>query len=318
MQPTRSESWEAVNQSEARIASLRRVTTGTVESGTSKSGGRGHSKILYQKVNQHDQEQDLDSDQENCAKDWVVREPPSSSIMELNIHNRRLFLGSFLAVEVTGLLAVIMTIAWVIEFKGGVVWGTTELGINFNWHPILMTLGLIFLYGNGALIYRVFPPRNDSHKLGLKIGHAVVMMITFIIMVIGLQAAFDSHNLATPPKPNLYTLHSWIGLIAALLFGLQWALGFSAFLFPKFSPEIRSILMPFHQYFGSSILCLAVAAALMGHLEKAIWSNKAYSQKDSESMVVNFIGVFLVLFVMGVTFLLSKFSKENPAGHRAV
>lgn len=303
-----------MNQSEARIASLRRVTTGTVESGTSKSGGREHSNILYQQVNQQDQ--DLASDQEDSGKGRVVREPPSS-IMELNIYNRRLFLGSFLAVEATGLLAVIMTIVWVFEFKGGVA-PKPDMGINFNWHPILMTLGLIFLYGNGALIYRVIPPRNDSHKLGLKIGHAVVMMITFIIMVVGLQAAFDSHNLATPPKPNLYTLHSWIGLIAALLFGFQWALGFSAFLFPKFSPEIRAILMPFHQYFGSSILCLAVAAALMGHLEKAIWSNKAYSQKDSESMVVNFIGVFLVLFVMGVTFLLSKFSKENPAGHRAV
>jgi len=126
------------------------------------------------------------------------------------------------------------------------------------------------------------------------------------------QAAFDSHNLASPPKPNMYTLHSWIGLIAALLFGIQWALGFSAFLFPKFSPEIRAMLLPFHQYFGSSILCLAVAAALMGHLEKAIWSNKAYSQKGAEAMVVNFTGVFLVLFVMGVTFLLSKFSTENP------
>merc|ERR1712050_16009 len=287
----------------------------TVESRTSRGAGRGHRDILYHQLNQEDkdQEQDSDTDQvEELKIGKVVREPPNRNTMTLNIHNRRLFLGSFLAVEAVGLLAVILTIHWVNHFKKGVVWGYTDLGINFNWHPILMTLGLIFLYGNGALIYRVIPPKNESHKLGLKIGHAVIMMVAFVIMVIGLQAAFDSHNLASPPKPNMYTLHSWIGLIAALLFGIQWALGFSAFLFPKFSPEIRAMLLPFHQYFGSSILCLAVAAALMGHLEKAIWSNKAYSQKGAESMIVNFTGVFLVLFVMGVTFLLSKFSTENP------
>jgi len=296
----------------------------TVESGPSKGAGRGHSNILYHQLDQDDKEQDSDADQEEeFEKATVVRKPPISntSKMELSIYNRRLFLGSFLLVEVIGLLAVIMTIYWVNHFKGGVVWGFTDMGIAFNWHPILMTLSLIFLYGNGALIYRVIPPKNDSHKLGLKIGHAIVMMVVFIMMVVGLQAAFDSHNLATPPKPNMYTLHSWVGLIAALLFGIQWALGFSAFLFPKFSPEIRSILLPFHQYFGSSILCLAVAAALMGHLEKAIWSiktegNSVYSLKGPESMLVNFTGVFLVLFVMGVTFLLSKFSTEKPAGQK--
>ena len=42
-----------------------------------------------------------------------------------------------------------MTIAWVEKYKGGVEWGNTALGIDFNWHPILMTLSLIFLYGNG-------------------------------------------------------------------------------------------------------------------------------------------------------------------------
>jgi len=301
---------------------LRRVTIATVESGASRGGGRQHSKVLYKQVNQDDK--DLDTDEEEIYPEEGFSKP----IMDLNIHNRRLFLGSFLVVEVIGLIAVIMTIHWVEHYKGGVKWGMTDMGIAFNWHPILMTIGLIFLYGNGALIYRVIPPKNESQKLVLKIGHAVVMMVAFIVTVIGLQAAFDSHNLSVPPKPNMYTLHSWVGLIAAMLFGFQWALGFAAFLFPKFSPEIRSLLLPFHQYFGSSILCLAVAAALMGHLEKAIWSIKApnpetgvpqsvYAQKGPESMLVNFTGVFLILFVMGVTFLLSK-SKENPKGHKEV
>ena len=44
----------------------------------------------------------------------------------------------------------------------------------------------------GALIYRVIPPRNEGHKLALKSGHAAVMIITFVIMVIGLQVSiFD-------------------------------------------------------------------------------------------------------------------------------
>merc|ERR1711970_704469 len=274
-----------------------------------RGGGRQHSKVLYKQVNQDDK--DLDTDEEEIYPEEGFSKP----IMDLNIHNRRLFLGSFLVVEVIGLIAVIMTIHWVEHYKGGVKWGMTDMGIAFNWHPILMTIGLIFLYGNGALIYRVIPPKNESQKLVLKIGHAVVMMVAFIVTVIGLQAAFDSHNLSVPPKPNMYTLHSWVGLIAAMLFGFQWALGFAAFLFPKFSPEIRSLLLPFHQYFGSSILALAVAAACMGHLEKMIWSNQAgYVAKDSEAQIVNTTGLFLILFSMGVTFLLSKFSKDQKPG----
>jgi len=233
------------------------------------------------------------------------------SRMELSIHNRRLFLGSFLIVEALGLLLVTLTIVWVEKHKGGVKWSQTDLGIDFNWHPILMTLSLIFLYGNGALIYRVIPPRSDQHKLVLKIGHATIMMMAVVVMVIGLQAAFDSHNYASPPKPNMYTLHSWIGLVAAILFGCQWTLGFTAFLFPKFSSDLRALVLEFHQYFGSSILALAGAAALMGHLEKAIWSNNpGYGQKNPEAIMVNCCGLLIIFFIMGITFLLSKFSKD--------
>merc|ERR1712179_405646 len=216
-----------------------------------------------------------------------------NSIMDLSIHNRRLFFICLAVTEAFGICAVVLTVHWAINIKGGVAY-VEDMGVPFNWHPILMTISLIFLYGNGALIYRIIPPMNEGHKL---------------------QAAFDSHNKANPPKPNMYTLHSWVGLLAALLFGCQWALGFSAFLFPKFSPEIRALLLPFHQYFGSSILALAVAAACMGHLEKMIWSNPAgYAAKDMEAQIVNTTGLFLILFAIGVTFLLSKFSKDHKPG----
>ena len=76
-----------------------------------------------------------------------------------------------------------------------------------------MTISLIFLYGNGeifnlefvplyilqpyhlnpchpcsgALIYRIIPPKNEGHKLKLKLAHAGIMIVAFALMVIGLQ-----------------------------------------------------------------------------------------------------------------------------------
>jgi len=68
------------------------------------------------------------------------------------------------------------------------------------------------------LVYRVF--RNER-KMRLKILHAVLQALALIISAVGLKAVFDSHNLAAEPHANLYTLHSWIGLITIILFGIQ-------------------------------------------------------------------------------------------------
>ena len=53
----------------------------------------------------------------------------------------------------------------------------------------------------------------------------------------------------------------------------------------------------------------------MGHLEKAIWSNKEYGKKNAEALLVNITGLLIVFFVMGVTFLLSKFKKQDEDKH---
>jgi cytochrome b-561 len=87
----------------------------------------------------------------------------------------------------------------------------------------------------------VFP---NASKLTVKIVHAVLLAASLICASVGLKAVFDSHNLANPPKVNLYSMHSWIGLSAVILFGLQWVCGFIAFLLPKLSEEVRGLYMP--------------------------------------------------------------------------
>lgn len=129
---------------------------------------------------------------------------------------------------------------------------------------------LLFLHFDlGILVYRLL--RNEPKKK-LKWLHAVMMMTALLLASIGLKAVFDSHNLAERPIDNLYTLHSWIGLSAVICFALQWLFGFVSFLFPGVRHSLRASYMPLHVYGGLMIFGLATAAALMGLLEKAIFS----------------------------------------------
>lgn len=99
-----------------------------------------------------------------------------------------------------------------------------------------------------------------------------MMMSALLLASIGLKAAFDSHNLADPPIDNLYSLHSWIGLAAVIFFAAQWLFGFVAFLFPGLRHSLRASYMPLHVFAGLMIFGLATTAALMGLLEKAIFT----------------------------------------------
>lgn len=53
----------------------------------------------------------------------------------------------------------------------------------------------------------------------MKFIHAGLNLLAFVFAVIAMVAVFDFHNAAN--IPNMYSLHSWLGLTAVILYGLQ-------------------------------------------------------------------------------------------------
>ncbi len=86
----------------------------------------------------------------------VVKMADKGEEMEPFGAKKAVMYGIFAATEVVGLLCLILVIVWMEEYYGGYAWDGTTL--QFNYHPTFMILGMLLLYGNTILIYRICSP----------------------------------------------------------------------------------------------------------------------------------------------------------------
>ncbi|KAM8865824.1 lysosomal membrane ascorbate-dependent ferrireductase CYB561A3 [Synchiropus picturatus] len=203
---------------------------------------------------------------------------------------------------------------WSSRWRGGFAWDGS--GKQFNWHPVLMVAGLLVLYGNGAVLYRV-PLTWGQNKLPWKLLHAALMLLAFILSVVGLCAVFGNHN--ANKIPNLYSLHSWIGISAVALFAMQWVSGMVGFLLPWSPLTLRKLLKPLHVWMGAGILVLSAAAFISGINEKLFFvlkggsnASQAYSSLPPEAVCANVLGVLIVAFALLVLKILNNSHWQRP------
>lgn len=222
----------------------------------------------------------------------------------------RFFNFAVVASQAFGILVIVLVAIWMSVFRGGFAW-TSNPSLEFNYHPVLMTIGLIFLYAEAILVYRVFA---SFPKRIVKIAHGVIQAISIVFALIGLKAVLDSHNLNPKPIPNFYSLHSWLGLLTIGLFALQLIAGFSIFGWPGGTDAFKKFYMNSHRYFGIGIFILACATALTGTVEKTIFSLKGeYGKLPSEAYVINFFGLTIVVFACFVVFIATKTEWKRPS-----
>ena len=85
------------------------------------------------------------------------------------------------------------------------------------------------------MIYRI-PPSSVS-KWRLKVLHTLLHFLALSLSLVGLKSVWDSKGLRS--MNHAYSLHSWIGIAAVLLFGSQFIAGFALFLLPPAPGYIR-------------------------------------------------------------------------------
>ncbi|KAF7248043.1 Cytochrome b reductase 1 [Varanus komodoensis] len=166
--------------------------------------------------------------------------------------------------------------------------------------------------GPAIIVYRL-PWTWKCSKLLMKLIHAGLNTIALMLAIISLVAVFDFHN--AKKIPNMYSLHSWIGLTAVILYALQLVLGFVVFLLPFAPSSLRATVMPIHVYSGLLIFGTVIATALMGITEKLIFALKspnAYSTSPPEAIFVNTLGVLILVFGAAVLWIATRPHWKRP------
>ncbi|NXF33721.1 CY561 protein, partial [Nyctibius bracteatus] len=241
-------------------------------------------------------------------------------------------LSAYVAVsQLLGLTLLATTGAWLGRYRGGVAWHSP---LQFNVHPLCMVLGMVFLQGDALLVYRVF--RHEA-KRSTKALHALLHGLALLIALVGehrgwdgqtgldaapggagnrllstgIIAVFESHR--TKGIPDMYSLHSWCGMAAFVLYLLQWLLGCGFFLFPGASFSVRGRYKPQHVFFGIALFALSITACLLGITEMLLFNiMDTYSHFVPEGVLANTLGVLLVAFGLVVGYVLTRDDWKRP------
>ncbi|KAJ3693012.1 hypothetical protein LUZ60_012107 [Juncus effusus] len=209
--------------------------------------------------------------------------------------------------------ASVMILLWCIHFRGGIALRSSDKSLIFNAHPVLMLIGFIVLGGEATMSYRALPWSRETRK---KV-HLMLHGIALVLSGIGIYAVFKYHN--ESGIVNLYSLHSWVGLGAFCLYGLQWISGFITFFFPGASSTTRQTLIPWHAIFGLFIYILAVGSSQLGFIEKLTFLElQGVSKYGSEAIFVNFIAIVVILLGASVVISTVNFKTARLESQKSV
>lgn len=216
---------------------------------------------------------------------------------------------ALLAAFAFGFATVLFVLRWVLHYREGLAWDGGQA--QFNWHPVLQLSAFIFLNGIAILSFRL-PWTQQLSRESVKYIHAGLNLIALTGAVISFRAVFGSQSASN--FPDLFSLHSWLGLTAVALFSLQMVLSACIFLLPITPDSLKEAFMPLHMFLGRFLFGSTIAVSLIGITERLIFGLKEQKYTDSppEAVFANVMGLLLVAYGVAVLWISTNRSWKRP------
>lgn len=164
-----------------------------------------------------------------------------------------------------------------------------------------------FSVSTAILVFRLF--RNSS-KFAVKVVHTIFHSASIIFISLGLAVEFISHYYSG--EPDLYSLHSWVGMATIVIFISQFIFGFVCFFFPSISARLKSSYLKIHIFFGVLCFVMAIATSLIGLNQNARF-NMIYYELPPEGILINLIGLLMLFYGILVVYLVTKPSFQRKS-----
>lgn len=218
--------------------------------------------------------------------DSSVQVPLTQSSGQPNkVHNRQGYESTtaqkvcLITAHVLAVAALVTVSIWINNKgmgMGGLSWKEGEAGLVFNWHPLMMIIAFV-LMTFASLAFKS-PCCFCLDRFKKKVYHGVMWTLAAGCMVVGVIAVFKSHNDGVSGyKPNLYSLHSWVGIGVLSLYSLQFLGGVTFFGLQLGQPQLRANVLQLHLFFGQFIYYSMAVTILLGIQEKEGFIGCGYS-----------------------------------------
>jgi len=155
-------------------------------------------------------------------------------------------------------------------YNGGLVnWQSDNIDKIFNWHPICMMLGMMFLGGWGVTAFRLPYLTKEQNKIIHQICHVGAVISWGIglatVYRVNFQEIKDEQGNPTGTYPQtLNSIHAIVGMMTCIIYFVNFTMGALAYGLGVVDLETKKALMPWHIFLGTYALMAALAAIISG------------------------------------------------------